>query len=298
MAAPTGNKRQRHSGETTSNSLQLLTDLPGALLPNVASFLPRISCVSFAMAMTQPLDGISSHIPSAISIAIATASSEKWECLDFKDIQEDVYGGRSLTDNDIRWILLCIDAPKITKSLKFTNCVGITGCGLDPLMGSTVLERIDLSLVGVHENPNIAPEPPISASVVIPILNSILNTQGNSLVHVQLPKKWREERSDVLTQFLARFDRMLNERRFQCSKGCGICEGNEGFQLANQRDGVIDITCYQCIKHFCIGCIENCEINFCKCCEKVYCDDCNNVVWCERCYEDTSCKVCDALKSW
>ena len=124
MATSTGNKRQRHSGETSSNSSQLLTDLPNALLPNVASFLPRISCVSFAISLSrQPLDGT----PSVISIAIATASSEKWESLDFKDIQEDVYGGRTLTDNDIRWVLLCVDAPKITKSLKFTNCIGITG---------------------------------------------------------------------------------------------------------------------------------------------------------------------------
>jgi len=290
MAAPTGNKRQRHSGETSSNSLQLLTDLPNALLPNVASFLPRISCVSFAIAMSkQSLDGT----PSIISIAIATASSEKWESLDFKDIQEGIYGGRSLTDNDVRWVLLCVDASKITKSLKFTNCIGITGSGLEPIRESIVLERIDLSLVEVHENPNITPEPPISAVVVLPILEDILNTEDNSLVHAQLPKHWREARSDIMTHFIERLGRLLNERRFQCSNGCGVCEGGD-----SQYDGVIDMTCYQCMKHFCFECIENCEINFCKCCEKVYCNDCNKVVWCERCYEDTSCKACDALKSW
>ena len=246
----------------------------------------------------QPLDGIPSGIPSVISIAIATASSESWELLDFKDIQEDVYGGRTLTDDDIQWVLLCIDAQNKTKSLKFTNCISITGSGLEPMRESVVLERINLSLVGDHDNPNIDPEPPISAAAVIPILTSILNTQGNSLVHVQLPKKWRVERSDILTQFLERLDRMLNERRFQCSKGCGICEGSEDYALVDQRRGVIDMTCYQCMKHFCFYCIEDCEIQFCKCCEKVYCNDCNKVVWCERCYEDTSCKVCDNLKSW
>ena len=287
MATPTGNKRQRHSGETSSNPLQLLTDLPNALLPNVASFVPRTSCVSFAIALSkQPLD----DTPSVMSIAIATASSESWESIDFKDIQQCVYVGRNLTDDDIRWVLLCVDAKKITKSLKFTNCVGITGCGLEPLMGSTVLERIDLSLVGVHENPNISPEPPISAAVVLPILESILNTEGNSFVHVQLPKKWCEERSDVLTQFLARLDRMLNERRFQCSKGCGICEGNEDFPL-------VDLTCYQCMKHFCFRCSENGEIDLCTCCEKVYCNDCNKVDWCEVC-DKASCKACNVVTVW
>jgi len=299
MATPTDNKRQRHSVYTTSNSsLQLLTDLPGAILPTVASFLPRVSCVSFAMAMTkQQLDGISSHIPSAISIAIVTASSESWESIDFKDIQEGVYGGRSLTDNDIRWVLLCIDAQNKIKSFKFTNCVGITGRGLESIRESVVLERIDLSLVGDYENPNIDPEPPISAAVVIPILTSILNTQGNSLVHVQLPKKWRVERSNILRQFLERLDRVLNQRRFQCSKGCGICEGSEDFPSVNQRRGVIDITCYQCMKNFCFGCFENCEIDQCKCCEKVYCNDCNKVHWCEVCSK-ASCKACDVVNVW
>ena len=131
MATSTSsNKRLRHSsGEASSNStMQLLqfSDLPNALLPKVASYLSNTSCVSFAMSMSkQSLDDTSSRIPSAISIAIATASIENWESIDFKDIQ-DVYG-RTLTDNDIRWILLCIDAKNNTKSLKFTNCVGITG---------------------------------------------------------------------------------------------------------------------------------------------------------------------------
>ena len=297
MATPV-NKRQRHSGNTSSNSsLQLLTDLPNALLPNVASFLPRISCVSFAISLSkQPLDDTPSQ-PSTTSIAIATASSEKWESLDFKDIQDDIYGGRTLTDNDVRWVLLCVDAPKITKSLKFTNCIGITGCGLEPMRESVVLERIDLSLVGDHENPTLEPEPPISAAVVIPILTSILNTHGNSLVHVQLPKKWRVEMSDTLTQFLERLERMLNQRRFQCAKGCGVCEGSEDFPSVNQRRGVIDIACYQCMKNLCSGCFEDGEIDFCKCCEKVYCNDCNMVAWCEVC-DKATCGECDVVINW
>ena len=68
-------------------------------------------------------------------------------------------------------------------------CCGITGSGLEPIRESVVLERIDLSLVGDHEDPNIYNEPAISAEVVIPILDSILNMENNSLIHVQLPKK-------------------------------------------------------------------------------------------------------------
>ena len=55
--------------------------------------------------------------------------------------------------------------------------------------GSVELERIDLSLVGDHEHPTINPEPPISVSAVVIILDSITGTEGNSLLHLQLPKK-------------------------------------------------------------------------------------------------------------
>jgi len=189
-------------------------------------------------------------------------------------------------------------------SCEQTDVNNITeGGGLDPIRESVVLERIDLSLVSDYENPTIDPEPPFSSAIVIPILENILNTENNSLIHVQLPKKWREERSDLLTQFLQRFDRMLNERRLQCSKGCGVCEGREDeddFQLVDQLNGVIIFTCYQCMKHFCSSCyMDNYEIDFCKCCEKVYCVDCNEVNLCDPCQGDVaSCKACDVVKVW
>jgi len=94
--------------------------------------------------------------------------------------------------------------------------IGITGSGLQPLIGSIVLEWIDLSLVGDHENPTITPEPPISVDLVVPILHSIVEREDNSLSHIQLPKKWRIERSATLTQFLQRFDIQLNERQYPC----------------------------------------------------------------------------------
>ena len=305
-----------------------LTDLPDALLPKVASYLPRTSCVSFAMAMTDS-PNISHQQPSAISIAIATSSKQGWEdYIDFKDIQDIC--GRSLTDNDIRWVLLAIDGEsnKI-KSLKLTHCVGITGAGLEPLRGSIVLERIDLSLVGDHENPNINPEPPISASITVPILNSIIEREDNSLVHIQLPKKWRIERSDVLTQFLQRFDRVLTERRYPCTRPAGIgnpaceeiCEPVDNFPdgpapytlvtwqeheaFRYERYGMVAMSCYQCKKNFCGACEWNAGgINFCLCCEKFYCQECNDVEHCQgapncpRNHQATSCKVCNVFKVW
>jgi len=106
-----------------------------------------------------------SQQPPDISTAVVNASRENWENIDLKDIQDIC--GRSLNDDDVSWILLCIDAVNNVKSLKLTNCIGIAGAGLEPLRNSTVLERIDLSLVGDHENPTINPEPIISVSTVV-----------------------------------------------------------------------------------------------------------------------------------
>ena len=220
MATSSNNSSNKRIRRDTSNTMQLhLSDLPEGILPKVASYLPNTSCVSFAMSKTSDLF---SHAPSAISIAIINASAEGWESVDFKDIQDIC--GPNLSDDDIRWVLLAIDGVNKIKSLKFTNCIGITGVGLQPFTGSTVLERIDLSLVGVYEKPVINPEPPISVSEVVPILNSIIEREDNVFEHVQLPKKWRIERHDILTQFLERFDSVLSGRRYQCTNCERMCK--------------------------------------------------------------------------
>ena len=92
-----------------------------------------------------------------------------------------------------------------------------SGVGLSPLSGSLVLQRIDLSLVDQYESPHIEPAPAISPAAVIPILNSIIAGVGNSLAHVQLPKKWRNDRNDEsVNEFLERYDRLLGSRRYEC----------------------------------------------------------------------------------
>ena len=106
------------------------------------------------------------------------------------------------------WLLICTDAVHHLKTLKLTNCLGVTGVGLSPLVGSTVLESIDLSLVGDNKSPTIDPVPPISAEVVVPILESIIDTEESELEQVTLPKKWRIEKSDILTNFLRKFGRV------------------------------------------------------------------------------------------
>jgi len=316
MATLSNNSSNKRVRRDDTNTMQLqLSDLPQGILPKIASYLPNTSCVSFAMSLT---DAPISQEPSTISKAIINASAEGWEIVDFKDIQD--MRGHILTDNDIRWVLLAIDGVDKIKSLKFTNCIGITGRGLEPLMGSAVvLERIDLSLVGDYENPTITPEPPISVTVVVPILNSIIERNNNVLVHVQLPKKWRIERSNLLTRFLQRFDRQLNSHRYLCS-GCEdgeVCQRYENeYELVYWGQGVhndtgwlqlqygtVSLSCYECEKNFCFGCEQQCHFSFCRTCDKYYCNDCNYVNHCQgnnctKPYQPSSCRGCNVVKNW
>ena len=99
-------------------------------------------------------------------------SAKCWGYLDFKLIQDMC--GRTLTDDDIRWVLLAIDGVNTIKSLKLTHCFNITGECLESLSGSTVLERIDLSLAEDNESPYFDEDTKLSFDVVVVVLESIL----------------------------------------------------------------------------------------------------------------------------
>eukprot|EP00985_Skeletonema_marinoi_P028517 scaffold25143_cov73-Skeletonema_marinoi.AAC.1 len=92
----------------------------------------------------------------------SSAIAGGWVALDFGDIEKDL--ATKLSDEDIRGVLLSIDAINNLRSLWLTNCINITGVGLEPLRGSTIIQQIDLSLVCVHESCKLDPAPPISCA--------------------------------------------------------------------------------------------------------------------------------------
>ena len=219
--------------------------------------------------------------------------------------------------------MTCIDAVSNVKSLKLTHCFRVTGAGLKPLRGSKVLEEIDLSLVGVHESPDIDPLPTISEEVVLPILNSIIETEGNSLMFVYLPKKWREEKSEMLNQFLEGYEELVNGRKITCSgkvyrRGIGSSPCDQVVGVTVEADehhtpwdedrmqyyGMSKVACYKCKKCYCSECRSDIEpVDFCKCCEKFWCNECNDVSYCQgsNCPgpgQPSSCKGCGMVKSW
>ena len=170
-----------------------ITELPDALLVNVAHYLAKPSVAMFAVAMA----GTSSNIwqPTQTSNAIISAASywwsgvgrtrtatNQWQEIDFRDIEESL--SSKLTDDDMHSILMCIDAIHNLKILKLIGCSGITGSGLEPLMGSTVLEWIDFSK---DVRPPPLPQSRISDDVVISILESIIESPQSKLKYIHFP---------------------------------------------------------------------------------------------------------------
>ncbi len=196
-----------------------------------------------------------------------------------------------LSDDGIKTILLCVDAVNTVKRLKLANCINITGVGLEPLRGSTMIEQLDLSLVGKHQSPEIDPEPPISCVAVLPILDSIISQDGCLLKHLQLPYKWQrawrlhraeEQQSEA---FITRYNQMLRSRAVSCLQ----CNEN----IPRQRKewmyltyGRQDYTCYECLKHYCGECEDDDGYDVLLCCDKcrrMYCQQCERMNYCEEC---------------
>jgi hypothetical protein len=122
---------------------------------------------------------------SAIIARVLQLSEE----LDFADINTDL--AAKLNDDHLSGILTFVDAPNDLQRLKLTGCTGITGRGLEPLRGSTVL-LIDLSLVGHREDPDsLSPAALISETEVLPILDSIIERgEDSALKYIHYPGKW------------------------------------------------------------------------------------------------------------
>jgi len=220
-------------------------------------------------------------------------------CIDFKDVDsiQALWFDKCLTDEDIGAVLTCVGAVHPIHTVKLTHCIGITGCGLEPLRSCTTLKQLDLSLVGRDDKPNLRSEPMISESEVIPILDSILDADNCSLNHIQFPKKWREEKSPLLVEFLSKYNRVMNGRNIECGGWCdgGACQGTEARPWVNKRGnhfGINNFTCYGCQVSYCPECAENEDEPLqsameqdlvCEHCEKRYCTKCIETMKCDTC---------------
>ena len=284
MAEISTNKRRRKDG------LQL-SDLPDNAVAHVATYLSNISRDIFAIAS-----------PSASKSTILSSDAKLWETLDFGDIDKSL--ARKLRDGGLCEILTIINAVNNTKCIKLTGCVNIDGSGLSPLRGSIVLKQLDLGLVGQFESPELDPEHSISEDVVIPILTSIISAHGNKMTHLQLPKKWRNNKdSALLTTFLEAYNAVLASRHCKC-KACDTLINSTGDRqhviIQGSLHGIQNFICYTCLESFCDMACNNENgrdmLGFCYHCMKDFCINCNEIEGCHNCGHGF-CSGCDALKS-
>eukprot|EP00984_Skeletonema_dohrnii_P021424 scaffold10700_cov90-Skeletonema_dohrnii-CCMP3373.AAC.3 len=286
--APIDNKRRRiAAADGSQQEVRCLTDLPSGILAHAASFLAEPSRILFTVA----LDRNSAVSPNERSSAIV---GNEWSILDFGGIEKKL--AVKLSDDDVEKVLLCIDAVNKVKRLKLTNCVNITGVGLEPMRGSIIIEQIDLSLVGEHQNPKkYYPEPPISCNHVIPILDSIIATEGCALRHVQFTFVWLQEPSidSEFHQFIQRYNQMWANREevscLECNENLPYIPGNEWIDTNTRSPdyGMQCNTCYGCFKHSCY----DCKIEVCLTCLRDYCDECTKMSDCRSC-ENSHCNDC------
>ena len=283
--------------------------LSGELLKEVATYLTPPSRILFAIAITRPNNTISPYEAIMARSRRSTKNQKSssiagtdWATLDFSLIEKDL--AATLTDNDIRDVLLHIDAANKVKRLFLTNCTNISGIGLRPLRGCTSIEQIDLSLVGKHCNPQIIPEPPLSCDIVLPILESIISNETLCrLKYLNFPKGWRlrayntaksgsskpdgsskETETSIFQAFLARYDQMLQNR--------GSPKNHSGMDLEiglfgrHNCYGTQYNICHQCTKLFRNDCPvgnDNAEHYFCSACEREYCENCVMTTGCGIC---------------
>ena len=297
MASANDSSKRRRLLSDVSSGIKCLSDLPNGVLTHAASYLALPSRPLFAVALSDQNASTASNERNT-----AIVDHEEWSTLDFGDIEKDLV--TRLTDGDISSILICIDAVNKLKTLKLTNCLHITGAGLEPLRGSTMIKQIDLSLVGKNESPYLKPPPPISCEILLPILDSIIEREGCSLMHLQFPKVWRKEGSNVqFDHFLQRFDEMPNRGIISCCKrSCDLPPEHEHWiEISGRFYGSQNYTCCECLNYYCDECQDDAGeywTNYCGRCERQLCVDCQSMKFCTECkrYYCVDCK--DFIECW
>jgi len=195
-----------------------------------------------------------------------------------------------LDDIDLKAILICIDARNNVKSLCLNECINITGRGLEPLSGSNVIEKIDLSLVvGIDEREDME-QISLCEGIVLPILHSIIEGDSSSLRHIQLPLKWRNGKSNELSRFMQDYNNYLRAFARTCQREGGYrlegggdwverkCENEcgRGMDTQGEQYGIQTETCSKCLKCFCteLDCFGEPSLNYCPHRQTYLCSDC------------------------
>ena len=135
-------------------------------------------------------------------------------------------------------------------------------------------------------------QPSLSEAAVAPILESIIDTDGNSLREVSLPSKWTSEEirnEPQLSEFFTKFNALMLSEQVKCVGCPKLCEGNN------------ENSCQLCCYRICDDCADDHVeddwgehgpfIRSCDHCSKNLCQSCGCYGICRRC-NSVYCSVC------
>jgi hypothetical protein len=142
----------------------------------------------------------------------------------------------------------------------------------------------------------------LSEEVVIPILESIIEKR-ESPFYFTLPKKWCEEQSPLVVDFLQKYNKLMNSLNVECvvqkydtsdsgevkKVGCNnICRGTEERPWVNPNAGdlfgVHNLTCDSCYETYCGECsTEHFHNEACVKCSRKGCKGCTESFECVGC---------------
>lgn len=248
--------------------------LPDAGIAYVSSFLQPMERILFAAALPEG----TRHIRGL----------EVIKKLDFVALDNNLKN--RLTDEDLKLILINIDAREHLEELRLTHCFYLVGYGLEPLKGSKVLRLIDISSFKAFERPSgfHSMFTMFSASHVIPILNSMVisgsGLQRHTLKYVQYPTKWMKTQNILVNEFKRTFRISKIMQGFIC-KCCRLVEHYPGEREA----------CYFCLGDICDRCQQNTDmvgVYSCDNCRKWFCTDCVDSYKCDGCKRGRCCGIC------
>ena len=276
-----------------------LTQLPTTIFNDVIKYLPKPSVALLAVALTSPSSSwreinwkksspifswatVTSNNPrkrnpsaatEAILVYAQMLDSKYWHSLDFEEIELSL--AAKLSDDDLAAALVCIDCKRWLRKLKLAGLVNISGSGLEPLRYSIQLQQVDFSLLGEHEKPENEKGSALSKGAVLPLLCSIISTNGNSLKFLQFPRSWLVNEDGEVDRLLLMYRHLLDSREINC-KECSRIIGRSDDPLAIDPTGpredncLSQFSCYNCLRSNC----DSCNMALCYTCKKFYCTDC------------------------
>lgn len=237
-----------------------------------------------------------------------------------KDRWETIYlcGGKpcSIDDDQLAAFLRNINAVENTKVLSLVGCPSLTGRGIEPLTGSTVLEDIDLRVRGTiplkGQHGQRCGGSSLDSLFVIRILRTMLPLTANN--EVVTPFALRRVVFRPLTNIpvevyqtdVVRFCSHLNscKRRLAIQSKSQYC--NKQGNCFDTFDKKVFGKCSKCMEDFCFTCKSEQEFVKCSSCTELLCPACKdgqsikcivcNSSRCNSCAMPPSCAVCNVQK--